>query len=356
MDETDLAIVGGGIAGAALAFHLARAGADVHLLERAPRLGAHASGRNARLVLQPSLPPLVRELTAKSAHQLAGHAEEMGFTRTGSLLLAGRATLEVLRDDGLFASELLDGTAPRRRAPSLQTELAGAALFTPGDGVLDAERLLAFYVDGARTAGARVDLGREVTSIAPGGAPFTLTTPAGPVRAARVVDAAGAWATEVAASAGATALPLVAFKRHLFLLDGEMPAGEPYVWDLTLDVYYRHDREGILACMCDEEGTAELVETVSQGAEEELRRKLAGAFPWIAEARVRRAWSCFRTKAADALPVIGPDPRLPGFWWLAGLAGYGMGASWEIGRIAARALLEGEATLPPAVLPSRLAG
>ncbi len=66
------------------------------------------------------------------------------------------------------------------------------------------------------------------------------------------------------------------------------------------------------------------------------------------------AFKRFRTKAPDALPVIGPDPRLPTLWWLAGLGGYGLGASWELGRIAARALIEGAETLPCEVLPSRL--
>jgi D-arginine dehydrogenase len=118
-------------------------------------------------------------------------------------------------------------------------------------------------------------------------------------------------------------------------------------------VYFRRDAEGTLSCMCDEEPTAELAETVSPGAEELLRERLQPLAPELAAAPISRAWSCFRTKAPDALPVIGPDPRLPAFWWLAGLGGYGLGASWELGRIAARALLEGAKTLPPEVLPSR---
>ena len=358
MERVDVLVVGGGVAGAALLYHLARARREggavgsVMLVERAPRAGAHASGRNARLVLQSVEEPLVRSLTAASARAYAERAEEVGFERCGSLLLGAPAAVAALRDDGV-ASEVWAADAARARVPWVADCDFDAALFTPGDGVIDPHRLLGFYLEAARAAGFEVRLGVEVTAIA-GEGPFRVETSAGTVVAERLVNAAGAWAAQLAACAGASPLPLVPHKRHLFLHSVELPAGLPYVWHLGADVYFRRDAEGTLSCMCDEEPTGELVETVSPGAEERLRERLRMLAPALAAAPITRAWSCFRTKAPDALPVIGPDPRLPAFWWLAGLGGYGLGASWEVGRIAARALVDSAETLPHEVLPSRL--
>lgn len=359
MQRVDVLVVGGGVAGAALVYHLVRADEprrgsppSVLLLERAPRPGAHASGLNARLVLQSVAEPLVRQLTAASARVYAERAGEVGFEPCGSLLLGAETDFAARRDDQV-ASEVVAADAVRARVPWVDGARFAAALFTPGDGVLDPHRLLAFYLDGARDRGVEVACGVEVTAIA-GDGPFRVETSAGPVEAERLVNAGGAWAAQLAACAGATPLPLVPHKRHLFLHRVELPLGLPYVWHLAGDVYFRRDAEGTLSCMCDEEPTAELAETVSPGVEERLRERLRWLAPKIAESPIERTWACFRTKAPDALPVIGPDPRLPAFWWLAGLGGYGLGASWEIGRLAARALMEGAETLPREVLPSRL--
>ena len=357
--RVDVLVVGGGVAGAALVYHLARerrergaAVGSVMLVERAPRAGAHASGRNARLVLQSVAEPLVRRLTAASARACAERAEEVGFERCGSLVLGSPAQFAALRDDAV-ASEVLASDSVRSRVPWIAEADFEAALFTPGDGVLDPHRLLAFYLDGARAGGVEAAFDVEVTAVA-GEGPFRVETSGGTVLAERLVNAGGAWAAQLAACAGAAPLPLVPHKRHLFLHSVELPCGLPYVWHLARDVYFRRDAEGALSCMCDEEQTAELAETVTAGAEERLRERLQPLAPALAGAPIVHAWSCFRTKAPDALPVIGPDPRLPSFWWLAGLGGYGLGASWELGRIAARALVEGAETLPREVLPSRL--
>jgi D-arginine dehydrogenase len=357
MERVDTLVVGGGVAGASLAFHLAAAsptgGAGMRLLERAPRAGAHASGRNARLVLQSVAEPTVRRLTAASAAAYAERAGELGFLRCGSLLLGSPAAFLPLLDAAVESREL-DAAAVRERVPPVAGHGFAAGLHTPGDGVLDPHRLLSFYLEGARRGGVRVDLGVEVTAVA-GEGPFRVETTAGPLQAERMVDAAGAWAGELAACAGAAPVPLIAYKRHLFLLDATLPPALPYVWDLALDAYFRADEEGTLACMCDEEPAGDLAETVTPGVEELLRERLRGLAPALARAPLLRAWSCFRTKAPDGLPVIGPDPQRPAFWWLAGLGGFGLGASWEVGRIAARALLEGARTIPLELQPERFA-
>jgi D-arginine dehydrogenase len=357
MRRVSTLIVGGGAAGAALAYHLATgrshsdAARSVALLERADAPGRHASGRNARLVLQSVADELIRDLTVASTAQYATRRAEVGFRMTGSIQLGVFERLERLRSDSV-ESRLLTTDEVRPRVPLVAADLREPALWTPGDGVLDPHRLLSFYLDGARGGGAEITMDVEVVAVE-GDGPFRVETNAGVWHADRIVDAAGAWANELAARAGVAALPLVAYKRHVFVQSTALDLALPHVWRLEPEVYFRPDEEGALSCMCDEEPTTVLDETVSPGVEERLRERLATLAPALAGAPITRAWSCFRTRVADSHPVIGPDPRQPGFWWLGGLGGYGIGASWEVGRLAARALVEGAETLPPAVLPSR---
>src|SRR6185503_10287228 len=123
MERVDVLVVGGGVAGTSLVYHLSagREARDdarlrVRLVERAPRPGAHASGRNARLVLQAVPEPLVRQLTAASAREYERRAEEVGFDRCGSLLLGAPAALAPLRD-GEVESVLLSEDEVRARVP-----------------------------------------------------------------------------------------------------------------------------------------------------------------------------------------------------------------------------------------------
>jgi D-arginine dehydrogenase len=359
MQRVDTLIVGGGVAGAALAYHLAtgasaRGGArSVALLERAGEPGRHASGRNARLVLQSVADPLVRGLTVKSAAEYAARRNEVGFRISGSIQLGVAERLALLRGDGV-ESHILTADEVRARIPLVANDLREPALWTPGDGVLDPHRLLAFFLDGARAAGAAVTMGADVVAVH-GDGPFRVETSAGVWHAERVVDAAGAWSNELAARAGVDPLPLVAYKRHVFLQPASLDLSLPHVWLLDPEVYFRPDENGALTCMCDEEPTGVFEETVSERVEERLRERLGRLAPALAAAPITRVWSCFRTRATDSHPLIGPDPQRPRFWWLGGLGGFGLGASWEVGRLAARALTEGESTLPAEVLPSRFA-
>ena len=350
MRRCDVLVLGGGVAGASLAYHLGRAGVQAALVERHPRAGVHASGRNARLVLQAVREPAVRALVAASAAAYAERAGEIGFERCGSLQLGAPERLEALRDPALTASRVLDAPAARGRVALLAEHRFAAALETPGDGVLDAERLLEWYLTGARRAGVEVMFGACADNVTGSGRTLRVETTAGAWEAARVVDATGAWAGALAPPGGPR---LAALKRHLFLLDHRLPPGEPYVWDLERGFYFRRDGAATLACMCDEEPDATLAETVSAGAEERLRQVLAPHVPALARAPLVRAWACFRTYSSDRLPVLGPDGRDERWWWLAGLGGHGLSSSWEVGRLTAAALVEGAEGLPPALRADR---
>jgi glycine/D-amino acid oxidase-like deaminating enzyme len=333
----DVLIIGAGFAGAAAALHLADGSErSILLIEREEVPGAHASGRNACLVRQSVEDAALRQVAAASQSYFAEHRLEVGFRPSGSLLLWCSA------DEA------------RRRVPLLEGHEFEAALETPGDGVMDVWALLQHYLQGARARGVKVWLSCEVREIS-GRGPFRVETSRGRIEAGSIVDAAGAWASQVAALAGATPLPLVPWKRHLFILEGMEPQRPetPFAWSLEREFYFRPDSGRLLLSVCDEERSALLEHTVSPGITQEAADLVLKELPALAGARVRQVWSCFRTKPPDGRFVIGWDPQLEGFFWVAGLGGHGVGCSWEVGRLAAVAF-ERREPAPDAFAPARL--
>lgn len=337
----DVLIVGSGFAGAATAFHLSRGKTGkVLIVEREKIPGAHASGRNASLLLQSVSSPILRRLAAASQKAYADLRREVGFAQVGSVLLGTEEQIEAVRDPGLIPSRPMPARELVREVPLLKGHRFPAALRTPGDGVVDTWALLNYYLDGARERGVEILYDCEVRRIE-AGPPFLVETSQGSFAADVLVNGAGAWAEDVARLAGLEPPSLVPVKRHLFILEGfeGIDPGWPFVWNLERELYFRPESGGLLFSICDEERSAHREETVSPGILEALAEKVSAHLPRLAEAEVRKVWSCFRTHAGDRSFVLGWDPGLEGFFWVAGLGGHGMGCSWEIGRLAAEGLL-----------------
>jgi D-arginine dehydrogenase len=355
--RADVLIIGGGFAGAATAFHLSEAlPGSILLVEREEVPGTHASGRNAGLILQSVANPSIRSALSASQRYYRAHASELGFRPSGSLLLGASAQLEALRETERIESSLRSPEEVRRQVPFLEGLAFEQALETPGDGVMDIWALLQHYLSGARARGAKVLLDCEVQSIS-GSGPFRVETSRGPVEAGYLINAAGAWAGQVAAMAGATPLPLVPWKRHLFVLDGVagIEPHWPFVWNLDPEFYFRPDSVGLLFSLCDEERAVSPEPTVSEGISAAAAELILKELPALRSAHERQVWSCFRTKAPDGEFVIGWDAKLERFLWVAGLGGHGVGSSWEVGRLAAAAFQSRELALDEAFAPSRFA-
>lgn len=354
--RTDILIVGAGFAGASTAFHLSRGfEGSILIVDQEQVPGFHASGRNASLVLQSTTPPQLRRMAVESRKHYEARAQQLCFRQTGSLLLGSRSLLEPLREPSLVESEYCSPEAVRRDNSILRGHQFETALWTPTDGVIDISLLLNFYLDGARSGGASIRFNCQVESISEG-PPFRVDTSAGRIEAGVVVNAAGAWAGRLAHMAGAAAVPLFPLKRHLFVLDGIEPPNPDgaFVWSMSRDFYYRPESGGLLFSVCDEEPSRSLEPTVNSEIAEMLAEVIWRELPALQDAVQRRVWSCFRTKTLDDQFVIGWDPQRSGFFWVAGLGGHGMGTSWEVGRCAARAILNrDEAPIPDAFQPAR---
>lgn len=339
-----IVIVGAGFAGASTAAALARAGAGPgFILEREPLPGAHASGKNAAIARQVEFDPIVRRLAAESLRRLrtmtaAGQplVRAIGGLYLGQIRERERfaACADALVELGVEAA-VLDSTSARARFPFLAGAAFDLAVHCAGDGVVDIHGLLLAYLDEARRGGFTLWSGTDVTDLVlESGRVAGVVTSKGTILADLVVDAGGAWAGRLGRP---RPLPLRALRRHLFV-SGEtasVPGDAPLVWDVSAGYYFRPEGAGLLLSPCDESEQPAGEPPLDPAAADLLATKLIAGFPSLGDLGVRSSWACLRTFAADRRPVIGPDPAIGGLFHVSALGGFGVGASWAVGEIAA---------------------
>lgn len=321
----DVVIIGAGLAGAATAWHLRRAGIQrIVVLEREAVAGVHSSGRNAAMLRTWMEQAELAEPARRSAVRHR-RGELAAFHRTGGFLIGSGAQAS---DD---LAQHHGGT------------LVGRGRWFPDDGVIDVAALLRAFL-----ADCDVRYGTPLLHLAAENECLVCHTPQGPLHARRVVDAAGAW------SGSLFDLPLEPRNRHLCVSapDTWIDAQGPFVWDLEAGYYLRPESGGWLLCACDEQAAGPGHTPIDPGALDTLARKLARHQPGLEALCVTRTWVGQRTFAPDRLPVIGPDPREPRLIHAAGLGGHGVTLAWWVGETAAHAVRTGHA--PAAFSPARL--
>ncbi|MBM4395261.1 MAG: FAD-dependent oxidoreductase [Deltaproteobacteria bacterium] len=344
-DSAEVVVVGGGFAGAATLSALAEAGVrDCLLIEAEDQPGAHSSGLNAGLLRQVVPDPVTGAVLRASASRIPGaHRKPVGSL----LLLAdGEADRALAGAAAEAAAAGLDcRVVARAEAARAVPPLAGAAfdraIATASDAVVDVHGLLWEYLRAARDGGARVATGCRLLGVeTSGGAVVAAVTSLGRVATRVLVDAAGAWANGVAGLAGLDPLPMTPFRRHLAVTPPVpfVDPGWPFVWHASAGWYFRPEVGGLLLCACDEDAAAPGAAVRDPAILEVLATKLAAGAPALAGLAVKHWWAGLRTITADGRFAIGPDPRLSGFFWVAGLGGHGVTGSAAAGRLAAAAI------------------
>ncbi|OQA36747.1 MAG: 4-methylaminobutanoate oxidase (formaldehyde-forming) [Acidobacteria bacterium ADurb.Bin340] len=343
MERVEILIIGGGIAGLSTAWHLARRGmTDVLLLDREPLPGFYSSGHNAGIGRQLTGKAEHTALTVSGLQRLA----EVGLLEpTGGLLLGAEAggTAALAREAEAFGLRAESG--PGSTVAGLRAE---EHLRIPSDGVIDVDRMLAVCAEGARSGGARLRFGCAVRAIHPGAEGFEVETDQGPIRAARLVNAAGGWAQALGRLAGGLDLAFQPLRRHLVWSPQPWPVAGPWAWWADRPFYLRSESGGLLLC-CVEEEAVDLPPRGQQppnreGILEDLSERLKELAPDLADLPIARLWNGLRTFTPDRRFMIGADPLNPRLFWVAGLGGHGMTSGLAVGDLAARALAEGAPT------------
>lgn len=352
--QWDVIIVGGGIAGASLAYFLTERGVtDVLLLERESQPGYHATGRSAAVLAELDPIDTLQRLKVASAgflrHPPEGFADTPLLTPSGVMLLFREPAWSAISQaaPAIEAAgtrlELLTPTEAVARVSALRPERFAGAVLVPDDGHIDVHAILWGYLGHARRRGVEQRFGLEVRGIrVERGRCTGVVTPDGTLGARRVVNAGGAWAGTIARLAGASPIPLVPHRRTIVTFGAPLDVSAwPMVASEGDRLYFAPESGGLKLSPMDEDPMepcdARPDDTVIAAGLERLRT-LA---PSLVPRTLGRKWSGLRTFAPDRVHVVGEDPRLPGFFWLAGQGGCGIETSPIVGQVAADLLVDG---------------
>lgn len=362
MHQTDILVIGAGIAGAATAAELAAAGQRVVLLEAERQPGYHSTGRSAALWILNYGPPDVRALTGASRalfeHPPPGFADHPLTHRRAVLFLAPehqRAHLQrmIAEGEGLQPIEIAEAL---RMVPILRADYAIAAAIEEDAFDIDVHALHHGYLRMLRAQGGMIATEARAEAIERRNGAWHVTTPAGAFAAPIVVNAAGAWGDEVARLAGVAPLGLTPMRRTALLVDAP-PGHDPAEWPLLGDAdhtwYARPEaRRKIMLSPADE---TPMPPCDVQPDELDLavaidRAQAALALP---VRRIEHRWAGLRTFTPDRSLAIGWAPGAEGFLWMVGQGGYGIQTAPAAARLARDIVLGREPEVARMVDPKR---
>jgi D-arginine dehydrogenase len=350
MIETDIVVIGAGIAGASIAAHLAETH-RVILTEQEDRPGYHSTGRSAALFTEIYGNTVIRALTRASRKFL--FAPPSDFTEgpltrpRGCLFIATAAQVETLRQ---FAAlpDIAPATRPvsvaeaRRMCPVLREDYVAAALFEPESTDIEVHALHQGYLRMFRRRNGRLLNNAPILALDYAAGRWTLRAGSETLTAPIVVNAAGAWADEVAALAGISRLGLVPCRRTAVLVEppqGMAISAWPFVNDIDELFYFKPEAGQLFLSPADETPSP-------PGDVQPEEWDIAAAVDRVQAAttlqieRLKARWAGLRTFAPDRTPVVGFSSQAQGFFWLAGQGGYGIQTAPALSRAAAALVRE----------------
>lgn len=394
MSETaDVVIIGSGIVGSSVAYHLAEQGCtNVLVIEREAHQGKGSTGKSMGGVRAQFSTSVNIQMSRYSIDFFSRFDEVVGhpadYRAHGYLFCATtehhlnylKANRERQISLGVKNVELVSREEIAKFVPQLRFDDIIGGTFCPTDGFVDPHSVMMGFMLNARACGARLWLDTEVTGIevegpsasqpvrsdvrleralvAPpdGTEPLGLPqrriagvmTSRGPVATRIVVNAAGPWAAGVARMAGAD-LPVEPLRRQLVPtepFDG-LPQRFPMVIDMSSGFHFRREGKGILLAWNDPEETAGFKTDFNPTFVEKILTHAAYRVPALAEAEVnpRRAWSGLYEMTPDHHAIIGSAPNIEGLYFANGFSGHGVMHSPAAGRITADLVLGGHSDL-----------
>ena len=370
-----VAVIGAGVVGASVAYHLARRGRPVVLLDRSDGPGRGSTGRatggfraqyataiNVRLSLlaREKLRCFAAETGVDPEYRQAGY---LWLAATPAELAALRAAQVVQHAEGLREATTVGVEEIARLNPALEPDGIVGGVFCPSDGFITPTRLLAGYLAAAQRLGARVHWGVEATGFGRrrDGSLGSVRSTQGDIEIAAAVNAAGAWAASVAAWAGVR-LPVAALRRQVavtFPFD-ELPDDMP----MTIfagDGFHLRVRDGRVLLLWPTPGIAgrPYDDTVDPDWVEAVVTKAHRRVPALRDAVIDPAacWGGLYEVTPDKHAILGPAPGCANLYLANGSSGHGVMHAPALGHLLAEIVCDGAATTldVSALRPSRFA-
>jgi sarcosine oxidase, subunit beta len=315
-ESASVVVVGGGVVGTSSAFHLAEAGVDVLLIERA-ELGSGSTRRAAGGVRAQFSDALNIQIAQRSLAAFRAFAQRPGWDidlkRVGYLFVLSResdvAAFEhnvALQNEHGVPSRIVSADEARRLSPLLAGDDIIAAAFSPDDGHATPEAVVQGYASAARAHGAHICTGCEVLAIETAGDEITgVVTSRGTIRTDTVICAAGAWSRACGAMVGVD-LPVTPLRRQVLFTDAiEGLQGElPMTIDFTSSFYFHREGPGLLMGMSDPNETSGFNLETSDDWVPGLIDIVMRRAPRIADAGIRGGWAGLYEMTPDDNAII----------------------------------------------------
>ena len=367
-----VAIIGGGIGGVSLAYHLAELGwTDVVVLEKGELSSGstwHAAGLCTHFNASRNLTRLLADSIALYRRLEAEHGLATGFREVGSVRLAStpdrmdeyRHAVGRARVLGL-PFELVEPDRIRELCPLLELDDVLGGLWIPIDGYVDPSSVTNALASLARDRGVRIERRTRVTALRPRrGGGWDVETDRGALEAEIVVNAAGMWARQIGRMAGVE-LPIVPLQHHYLVTDAvpalaELPREIPVVRDPERSFYVRAEGEGLLVGPFEPEAAAWAVEGVPWDFEQQLLPEdlpriegvlqlAAERVPALGEVGIRRIVNGPDGYTPDGRCLMGWVPGVRDLFVLAGFSIFGIVFGGGAGKYAAEWIVEGRPSI-----------
>jgi sarcosine oxidase subunit beta len=362
METADVVIIGSGIVGSSVAYHLAQQGCtNVLVLEREAHQGKGSTGKSMGGVRAQFSTPVNIQMSKYSIDffskfdEVVGHPADYRahgylFCATNEKHLAYlKGNMERQQALGVTNVEWIGAADIARIVPQLRVDDILGGTFCPTDGFVDPHSVMMGFMLNAREQGVRLWLDTEVTGIEVENDQIkTVHTSRGPVSTKTVVNAAGAWAAQIAEMAGAE-LPVEPLRRQLVPTEpfDQLPQRFPMVIDMSTGFHFRREGKGILLAWNDPKETPGFKTEFDTSFIEKILTHAASRVPVLAEAGVnpRRSWAGLYEMTPDHHAIIGPAPNVAGLYFVNGFSGHGVMHSPASGRVTADLILKGKSEL-----------
>jgi sarcosine oxidase, subunit beta len=347
--SADIVVIGGGVIGLSVAFHLARRKAgSVVVLERGQFLGNGSTGKCAGGIRQ-QFATAPNVIVSRESVKFLEHFEELtgvpcDFFQNGYLFVLDsqaqlehfRANVELQRSLGVD-SRLITPDEAREIVPQLNLEGLVGATFCPTDGLASPHEMTQGFARAAKNHGAEILTEVEAVGLTiEGGRVRGVVTSQGAIETRAVVNAAGPYARSVAAWAGVD-LPVEPVRRHIFTTRPLefLTVHFPMVVDMGSGVYMHSESGGMLMGLADKDEPFGFNEDVDWEFMPRVVEPAMHRIPALEEAEILTGWAGLYEDTPDHMAVLGPVPGVEGLFLANGFSGHGLMHAPEAGRLVA---------------------
>ena len=344
--EADVVVIGGGVMGTSVAFHLAEAGVERVVLVERDELGSGSTCKAAGGVRAQFSDEVNIRLGARGLEAFARFGErpgqEIDLHRVGYLFLLSRpedvtsfeASVALQNELGVPSRMLSPGEA-KRLSPLIDTGGLLAAAFSPDDGHCTPESVVLGYATGARRHGATLLTRCEVRGIETGGGAITaVDTSRGRIRTPAVVCAAGPWSAAVGRMAGVE-LPVEPLRRQIVFTEPipDLPRPVPMTIDFATSLYFHAEGAGLMVGMSDPDERPGFRLEHTDAWLPRLTEAIGARVPRLLDTGLTGGWAGLYEVTPDHNALIGEDAAVSRFLYATGFSGHGFLQGPAVGEV-----------------------